>query len=201
MSAQSAVLDIHRYVLMSKIGEGGFSKVYRVKDLQTGEYYAAKVANFMLDEETKDSEETLLLFREVNLMSILNHPSILKFIGYYPTDFEDDPSPTIITELSTNGSLQDIISLQNAGLSPDGWDDTKKLINIYGIASGMLYLHKNNVIHRDLKPENVLMDDFFHPKISDFGLSKLTDFLTISMNIQSRKGLKGTPAYMAPEIS
>ncbi|KAK8892970.1 hypothetical protein M9Y10_030224 [Tritrichomonas musculus] len=185
---------------MSKIGEGGFSKVYRVKDIQTGDIYAAKVAKFMIDEETKDSEETLLLFREVNLMSILNHPSILKFIGYYPTDFEDDPSPTIITELSTNGSLHDIIEMQISGLAPDNWDDTKKLINIYGIASGMLYLHAHNVIHRDLKPENILIDDDLHPKISDFGLSKVTDFLSISMNIQSNKGLKGTPAFMAPEI-
>lgn len=53
----------------------------------------------------------------------------------------------------------------------------------------------------DLKPENILMNDYFQPKISDFGLSKITDFLSISMNIQSRKGFKGTPAYMAPEIS
>lgn len=53
---------------MSKIGEGGFRKVYRVKDLKTGKYYAAKIANFMIDEETKDSQETLLLFREINLM-------------------------------------------------------------------------------------------------------------------------------------
>lgn len=64
----------------------------------------------------------------------------------------------------------------------------------------MAYLHSHNVIHRDLKPGNVLMDEYLHPKISDFGLSKITDFLSISMNQQSQKGFKGTPIYMAPEI-
>ena len=76
--------------------------------------------NFMIN------EETLLLFHEVNFMSILNHPSFLKFIGYYPINFDDDPYPTIITELAANGSLRDIIKMETAGLSPDEWNFTKK---------------------------------------------------------------------------
>lgn len=74
--------------MISKIGEGSFSKVYRVKDQQDNEYYAAKVAKFMINEDMKDSEEVKSLFREVNLMSFFNHQSILKFIGYYSTNFQ-----------------------------------------------------------------------------------------------------------------
>ncbi|KAK8886604.1 hypothetical protein M9Y10_042068 [Tritrichomonas musculus] len=80
-------------------------------------------------------------------MSMLNYPSILKYIGYYRTDFENDPCPTLITELATSGSLREIINMEMSGLAPDNWDDTKKLINIYGIASGMLYLHANLHFH------------------------------------------------------
>lgn len=176
-------IDINRYQIISKIGEGGFSVVYRVKDKITGLFYAAKVSTLMIDEDTKDSQEAILLFREVYLLSVLDHPCILKFVGYFQTNFEDDPVPTIITELATNGSLLDIIEMEKSGLSPKNWDNTKKIINIYGIASGMSYLHSNNVIHRDLKLNNVLVDDNFHPKISDFGLSKITDFLSVSINI------------------
>lgn len=117
-----------------------------------------------------------------------------------PINFENEPNPTIITEYATNGSLSEIIELEKSGLSPSEWCPTKKLIIIYGIASGMAYMHSHKVIHRDLKPQNVLLDEFLNPKISDFGLSKITDFLSISMNIQSQRGLKGTPIYMAPEI-
>ena len=134
-------VDITRYTIISKIGEGSFSKVYRVKDSKTKKSYAAKICKFMIDENTKDNEETRLLFREVNLMSLLNHPSVLKFIGYFPTNFEEDPLPTIITELAINGSLRDIIKMETQGLSPNEWNITKKLINIYGIAVAMKYIH------------------------------------------------------------
>lgn len=39
MSAQKAAIDITRYKVISKVGEGSFSNVYRVKDLQTNKYY------------------------------------------------------------------------------------------------------------------------------------------------------------------
>ena len=133
-------------------------------------------------------------------MSLLNHPCVLKFVGYYSTNFDEEPLPTIITELATNGSLKDIIHLESSGLSPDECTATKKLINIYGIAAGMAYLYSHDVLHRDLKPDNILIDEYLHPKISDFGLSKITFNLSASMNKQSQAGIKGTPAYMAPEI-
>lgn len=61
----------------------------------------------------------------------------------------------------------------------------------------MAYLHSHQVIHRDLKPENILIDEFLHPKISDFGLYKVYEFLSISMNIQSQSRLKDTVIHMA----
>ena len=200
MTAEYSFLKLSNYKIIRHIGSGSFSNVYLVKNQQTRKSYAAKVSNSVVDNDTRDEKETLSLFREVNILTLLDHPAILKFIGYSQTDFEGNPRPTIVTEYSLNGTLYSVLDQAKSGLSPLNWNDTNKLIIVFGIASGMMYIHAHNVIHRDLKPENILLDGFFHPKISDFGLSKVNDILSASMNIQSQKGLKGTPIYMAPEI-
>lgn len=131
--------------------------------------------------------------------SKLDHPNILKFIGISPFDFEKKPKFTIITELAANGSLENVLELERHGLSPSNWNDTKKLIIIYGIASGISYLHEHDIIHRDLKPDNILLNEYLLPKISDFGLSKVTDEDVKGINYKSKIEIKGTPVFLAPE--
>ena len=116
---KSDSLNLKKFSITHLIGQGGFSNVHRVKDKKSGEFYTPKVSKFMVDEDTKETPEKLSLFHEVNLMPLLNHPSILKFIGYCPNNFDDDPCPTIITELSINRSLRNIIDKENSGFSPD----------------------------------------------------------------------------------
>ena len=50
MSTTSTIIDLTRYTLASKIGEGSFSKVYRIRDIKTLNYYAAKIFKFMIDD-------------------------------------------------------------------------------------------------------------------------------------------------------
>lgn len=171
MSSRNKFLDLKEYKILNNIGSGSFSTVFLVKSKKTGKEYAAKISNFMVDEETKGDDEIIMLFREINLISLLHHPSVLKFIGYSPNNFENDPKPTILTEYAINGSLYEILEMEKLSLSPKEWDQTKKIIIVYGIASGMFYLHSNNIIHRDLKPQNILLDNYLHPKIADFGFT------------------------------
>ena len=52
------------------------------------------------------SEDTILnLSREIDIISKINHPSILKFFGFSPFNFHKDEKPTIITEFYSNGTL------------------------------------------------------------------------------------------------
>ena len=150
------VLDLRKFTIISRIGSGTFSEVFKIKNNDSNFIYAAKVSLKALEE---DSESTLKnLQREVNIISKLNHPSIIKYIGFSPTNFYNEDKPVIITEYMPNGTLHEIISLERKSIPSSYWNDTRKLINIYGIASAMSYLHSHKIIHRDLKPANILMD-------------------------------------------
>jgi serine/threonine protein kinase len=62
-------------------------------------------------------------------------------------------------------------------------------------ASALAYLHTSDVIHRDVKTTNILLDNDFHVKVADFGLSRLfpNDVTHVSTAPQ------GTPGYVDPE--
>jgi hypothetical protein len=79
-----------------------------------------------------------------------------------------------------------------------------KLLFVYGVASGLRYLHYHNIIHRDLKPANVLIvhniaQNTYSAKISDFGISTSVG-LTSTRGTAQNHGAMGTSAYMAPEL-
>ena len=194
-------IDLHQFIKKEKLGAGSFAEVYKVQEKETGFYYAAKISKNSIDEiDIKDdsNEELISLKREVNIMAGVNHPAIVAFKGFSFKDFHDEPRPVIVTEFMPNGTLADCIEWERKSMAK--WDDTLKLINIYGIASAMAYLHFHNIYHRDLKPGNILMDEDTHPKISDFGLSKVHHQNNESMTLQSIAAVKGTPVYISPEV-
>ncbi|NXO02232.1 RIPK2 kinase, partial [Rhinopomastus cyanomelas] len=104
----------------------------------------------------------------------------------------------IVTEYMTNGSLNHLLHEKDAypGIP---WCLRYRIL--YEIALGVNYLHNMNppLLHHDLKTQNILLDDEFHVKIADFGMSK---WRVVSMS-QSRSETSvpegGTIIYMPPE--
>lgn len=134
--------------------------------------------------------------REVKCHASLNHEAVLKLIGFnIPTEKGEDY--TTITEFMPNDTLDRLLEKAVKGEAPDNWE-TIQAINIFGIAAGMAYMHQHDIIHRDLKPSNIFLDENYHPKIGDFGLSKVFKEGTEDQ-IDQTLGI-GTPIYMAPEI-
>ena len=193
LSINIPFISLERYDKNEEIGSGNFATVYKIIEKDTDDLFAAKIINTSLDECTEESLQNIE--REIHIISTLNHPTILKFIGYNSNDFDFNPNPTIVTELASNNTLENMITLERYICGSSDWNDTMKLINIYGIAAGMEYLHSQRILHRDLKTSNILLDDHLFPKIADFGFSK-----KINNQIKSDSCYKGTVAYTAPEV-
>lgn len=75
-------INLSDYTLLDKIGSGNFAEVFKVKDNKTDEIYAAKIAFKSISSNSKN--ENLNLNRELNIMVKINHPNIVKFIGFSP---------------------------------------------------------------------------------------------------------------------
>lgn len=115
--------DLQHLELGDFIGQGGFGKVYKARDKNSGNIYAAKISFQTVNESSDDMINTI---REVNIMSKLHHPSILNLIGYSPKNFSNEPFSVIVSEYSPNGSLNQIIDLERKKKLIKGWDDTQK---------------------------------------------------------------------------
>lgn len=184
-------IDLSLFIKVSKLGESAFCKGYKIKGRETDIFYEASILKSNFDDLSDDEKK-----RTTNMISLVrdfNHPSILKFIGCSSVDFKGNNRITLVNELMPNDSLNNIINLAMKSIIPPAWNDTKALINLYGIASAMSYLHSHDILHLDLKPENVLLDENLYPKLTDFYLATKISDLPIT-------NVMGTPVYMAPEI-
>lgn len=95
-------------------------------------------------------------------------------------------------EFSSNGKLKQLFETERKITRIDEWDDTKKFINIYAIASCMSYLNAHNIVYKNLNPNNIFLDDFLFPKIFNF---------TFSDTLQnSFEKVQIAPKYCAPEL-
>ena len=61
------------------------------------------------------------------------------------------------------------------------------------ILEGLAQLHNAHILHLDLKPGNILLDEYGHAYLSDFGISRATKTLEACTAVT---GMTGTPHYM-----
>ncbi|KAL3352079.1 hypothetical protein AABB24_020266 [Solanum stoloniferum] len=165
-----------------KIGEGGYGGVY--KGNLNGHPVAVKILK-----ETKGNGEEFI--NEVASISRTSHVNIVTLLGFCLNRKEK----ALIYEFMPNGSLDKHIYNQDSNM---GWELLYKIA--LGIARGLEYLHRgcnSRILHFDIKPHNILLDEDFCPKISDFGLAKLS---TRKESIMSTLEARGTIGYIAPEV-
>ncbi|KAH6804034.1 Protein kinase superfamily protein [Perilla frutescens var. frutescens] len=164
------------------LGEGGFGPVYRGVLRET-------------EGSTSFVQGHKEWVTEVNVLGIVDHPHLVKLIGYCAEDDERGIQRLLVYEYMPNRSVQDHISSRFHAPLP--W--TTRLKVAQDAARGLAYLHEGmefQIIFRDFKSSNILLDEQWNAKLSDFGLAKLgpTDGLS-----HISTAVVGTVGYAAPE--
>ncbi|KAG5128779.1 hypothetical protein AAZX31_10G283200 [Glycine max] len=177
------------FMPQSFLGEGGFGRVYKGLLETTGQVVAVK----QLDRDGLQGNREFLV--EVLMLSLLHHPNLVNLIGYCA----DGDQRLLVYEFMPLGSLEDHLHDLPPDKEPLDWNTRMKIAA--GAAKGLEYLHdKANppVIYRDFKSSNILLDEGYHPKLSDFGLAKLGPVGDKS-HVSTR--VMGTYGYCAPEYA
>jgi serine/threonine protein kinase len=174
-----------------QVGEGASGKVYKstLKSKKVGErLVAAKVLSIKKENVRDDFNDSFM--RECSLLCGLAHPNIIKFFG---VSFERKTGRLVLVTEFCPRSLFSLVFSSDEIVFP------KVLSICLGVARGLQYLHSQKLVHRDIKFDNVLLDEHDHPKICDFGLSRLIHSDRVNSMTQMT-GQVGTPAFLAPEL-
>lgn len=199
---------INGYHLMSLLGHGGSSSVFKAQQISTGQTVAIKLLH-----HTNDSDHALSTLRiesfkrEIQLCAQIHHPHIVRLLDQGLTNikkkkpsssslkpslfyavFEFIPGETLKEFLLKKGALQPIAA-----------------VNLMAeVLDALICIHAQGIVHRDLKPQNIMITNTgirSHVKILDFGIATS---IPVRHEDIFLKGLENTetmcsPAYSAPE--
>ncbi|XP_067928764.1 serine/threonine-protein kinase Nek8-like isoform X2 [Watersipora subatra] len=130
-------------------------------------------------------EERIAALNEVKVLSILNHPNIIK----YYENFLEQAALMIVMEYAEGGTLFEFLQTSTKLI-----EEVEILKYFTQLLLAVQHFHSKQILHRDLKTQNVLLDKTRKVvKIVDFGISKV---LTKS----NAFSVVGTPCYISPEL-
>lgn len=170
----------NRYEILSRVGAGGMSNVYKAKDHKLNRNVAIKV---LKTEYSKDKNFVSKFRVEAQSAASLIHPNI---VNVYDVG-EDDGLYYIVMELIEGITLKNYIEKK-------GKLSVKETISIaIQIANGIECAHNNQIVHRDIKPQNIMISREGKVKVTDFGIARAASANTINGNAM------GSVHYISPE--
>ncbi|KAJ8479468.1 hypothetical protein OPV22_023195 [Ensete ventricosum] len=169
----------------NQLGDGGFGTVYK-GNLRDGRTVAIKR---LYEHNCRRVEQFMT---EVRILSSIRHPNLVILYG---CTSRRSPQLLLVYEYVPNGTVADHLHGPRAGDAGLPWA-TRMSIAIE-TADALSYLHAvtPQIIHRDVKTNNILLDNSFHVKVADFGLSRL--FPVNATHVSTAP--QGTPGYVDPE--
>jgi serine/threonine protein kinase len=170
------------FIIHDILGKGSFGEVYLVEKRDSGKLYAMKV----FSKKSVQAQNLMrFIYIEKKIMHALNHPFMVRL--HYA--FQTDRKLYLLMDYCKNRDLGYL--LKKKGMITE---QVARLV-IAELVLSIEALHSKDIVHRDLKPDNILIDDFGHIKVTDFGLAKEG----IKKGVLT-KTFCGSIAYLPPEI-
>jgi predicted ATPase len=178
---QPGLVFADQFEIERPAGSGGMGIVYRALDRQTGEPVALKVLH---GRGLQDADRFL---REALLLSELQHPGIVRYVGHGTTRSGER---YLAIEWLEGESLSE-------RLSREGLTVAESVTLTVRVAEALSVAHAAGVVHRDLKPSNLFLPGgrIEAVKVLDFGIARMSSERHITLT----GALLGTPGYIAPE--
>ncbi|EOY07874.1 PREDICTED: probable receptor-like protein kinase At5g47070 [Theobroma cacao] len=188
---KSATKNFSRSVM---VGEGGFGCVYK-GFLKSPDDSSQKIEVAVKQLGKRGLQGHKEWVTEVNVLGVVEHPNLVKLVGYCAEDDERGIQRLLIYEYMPNRSVENYLSVRSE--TTLSWEMRLKIAQ--DAARGLAYLHEGmdfQIIFRDLKSSNILLDEQWNAKLSDFGLARLgpSEGLT-----HVSTAVVGTMGYAAPE--
>ncbi|MGD1932538.1 MAG: serine/threonine-protein kinase [Leptolyngbyaceae cyanobacterium] len=169
-----------KYRSLGLVGQGQFGQVYCAIHRKTGRLVALKHLN-------RKRFATHQFLRELRFLLSLDHPHIANCLSLN----QASNGRQLVLEYCEGGTLRDLLE-QETQLTL-----AEILTLIIAVLEALEHAHRKHIVHCDIKPENILLTlepDGWRPKVSDFGIARLSEELR-----SGHTGATGSPAYMAPE--
>lgn len=190
------------YQIQSKLGEGGFGRVYKVKDPLLKRSVALKI---LRQSKMGDILRKKRFMREIMITSQLDHPNIMPV--YEGGHLADGTLYFTMRELQGSTLKELLEPIKGKRKTSLG-----ELVQIFlKVCEAVEYAHSKDIVHRDLKPSNIAVGNFGEVIVLDWGLAKYIGEEEGKSHIEELEGtytgedisrdgsMIGTPAYMSPE--
>jgi hypothetical protein len=170
-----------RFILLTRLGQGGFSVVHRALDLTDGQQVALKRLDLGKVYSPERRKQVMAsVGTEYAVALNLVHPGIARVRDVL---MEPDGTIYIVQHFIDGPSLRTLYA--------SGGEPAELLRLLAEVAEALAFMHGKGVVHRDVKPENVVVHEG-RPVLIDFGVASLS-------GRKDALAQMGTEGYVAPE--